>query len=247
MGATQSGMHAHQTPRLIHSDAQIAVFHKPSGVATLADRSGAANLWDLLPDLLGSKPYLVHRLDKGTSGVMVVALNAKTQATLTRAFNARAVRKFYLAQVVGVPAPPGHSQLIDLPLKPGRKSRFRVAGLRANIQRTATGWHLTQHDGSGHESRTRMRTLSAAPDARSSVVLLEPISGRTHQLRVHLSWIGHPILGDTLYGQPGSALQSAPRLELHCHRLVLPGFGSFTAPPPDRWLTSSSRSDRTPP
>lgn len=245
MGAIPSDLETREPLRLIHRDAHIAILDKPSGVATLADRSGAANLWDSLPDLLGSKPYLVHRLDKGTSGVMVVALDGKTQATLTRAFNARAVRKFYLAHVVGVPASPGRSLLIDLPLKPGRKSRFRVAGLRENIRRTADGWHLSDYDGGGHESRTRFRTLQTAPDARSSFVLLEPISGRTHQLRVHLAWIGHPILGDTLYGQPASALQSAPRLELHCHRLVLPGFGSFSAPLPNRWQPFSSHPDQT--
>lgn len=239
MGATQSHNDESREPQLLYRDSDIAVFDKPSGVATLADRSGASNLWDVLPDLLGCKPYLVHRLDKGTSGVMAVALNATTQATLARAFNARQVRKFYLARVVGQPAPPGRSLLIDLPLRPGRKSRFRVAGLRADIVHTTAGWHLSQHDGSGHASRTRLRVLAASADEQTSLVLLEPVSGRTHQLRVHLSWVGHPILGDTLYGQPGSAAQSAPRMELHCHRLVLPGFGSFTAPPPDHWRSFS--------
>jgi RluA family pseudouridine synthase len=239
MSATQSVQQEPEIPRLIHRDADIVVLDKPSGLATLADRSGAPNLWDALPDLLGCKPYLVHRLDKGTSGVMVVALNPATQATLTRAFNARQVRKFYLARVVGLPSPPGRSLLIDLPLRPGRKSRFRVAGQRADILRLAAGWHLSQYDGSGHESRTRLRTLATTPDERTSLVLLEPISGRTHQLRVHMSWIGHPILGDLLYGQPGSPLQSASRLELHCHRLVVPRFGSFSAPLPGHWPSCS--------
>jgi 23S rRNA-/tRNA-specific pseudouridylate synthase len=222
-------------PRILYRDRHIAVLYKPSGLATLADRSGAANLWDALPDLLGCKPFLVHRLDKGTSGAMAVALDPSTQATLTRAFSARRVRKFYLAHVMGTPAPPGLSRLIDLPLRPGRKQRFRVAGQRADIVATDNGWSLRSSDGSGHASHTRLRVLAAAANDAKSLVLLEPVTGRTHQLRVHLSWIGHPILGDSLYGRPSSPEQSAPRLELHCHRLVLPGFGSFRAALPDHW------------
>jgi 23S rRNA-/tRNA-specific pseudouridylate synthase len=67
-------------------------------------------------------------------------------------------------------------------------------------------------------------------------LLLAPRTGRTHQLRVHLSWIGHPILGDRIYGRPDDPAQQADRLYLHAHRIVLPEFGSFSAPvPPLRW------------
>jgi 23S rRNA-/tRNA-specific pseudouridylate synthase len=230
---------------VLDRSAHLAVLAKPAGVALLADRAGAPCLWDALPDLLGGKPYLVHRLDKGTSGVLLVALDQPTQSALTRAFNRREVRKFYLAWVVGslAGAPPGvagekpyegRTRTVDLPLRPGRKSRYRVAGQRADIREDARGWTLSRTEPEGHASLTRLRVLADGP--RRSLVLLEPRTGRTHQLRVHLSWIGHPILGDHLYGKPGAPEQAAERLQLHCHRLVVPGWGSFAAPTGPDWL-----------
>ncbi len=209
--------------QVIHRDADLAVINKPADVSLLADRSGAACLWDALPERLGCKPYLVHRLDKPTSGVLAIALNPQTQKTLTRLFARRLSRKFYLARVLG---DPGRTGTIDLPLKKGRKSRYRIAGQRADIIRQDARWTLP--GGDGHESHTRFRRLGRE-DGRT-LLLLMPRTGRTHQLRVHLSWIGHPILGDQLYGNPRDPAQQAPRLHLHAHRLVLPGFGSFQAP-----------------
>ena len=200
------------------------VLNKPADVSLLADRSGAPCLWDRLPDLLGGKPYLVHRLDKPTSGVLAIALDAATQKQLTKAFAARTVRKFYLAWVLGDPGPWGR---IDLPLKKGRKSRYRVAGQRADIIRQHHHWRLSTTAADGHESLTGFRRLRR--DQERSLLLLMPRTGRTHQLRVHLSWIGHPILGDQLYGKPNDPEQSSDRLYLHAHRLVLPEFGSFKA------------------
>ena len=218
---------------MLFRDRRLAVVDKPSGASLLADRSGADCLWDRLPELLGTRPYLVHRLDKGTSGVLLIALTPESQRELTRAFQARLVRKFYLAAVVGELAP-GRTFDIDLPLTPGRKSRYRVAGQRSDIVRQAQGWTLTRPADGGHPSLTRLRAL--ARDAGRSLVAASPITGRTHQLRVHLSWIGHPILGDHLYGRPGAPEQQAARLMLHCHRLIVPGYGTFTAPPPPDWL-----------
>lgn len=218
---------------ILARDEHLAVLDKPAGVSLLADRSGAGCLWDTLPDRLGTKPYLVHRLDKGTSGVLLVALDPSTQRQLTRAFQARAVRKYYLAWVVGIP-PGGRTRTIDLPLRKGRKSRYRVAGPRESIQRTADGWSLGAPDGDGHPSVTRLRVLRHRGER--TLVLAAPVTGRTHQIRVHLAWIGHPLLGDHLYGRPQAPAQQAPRLQLHCHRLVVPGYGSFAAAPPADWL-----------
>ena len=216
---------------LIARTEDVAVFNKPSDVSLLADRSGAACLWDGLEEFLGCKPYLVHRLDKPTSGVLVIALNVGTQRQLTRAFQGRRVRKFYLAWVLG---DPGASGVIDLPLKKGRKSRYRVAGPRNSIRRFRGRWELDPPEEEGHASLTRFRSLRH--ESNRSLLLLAPRTGRTHQLRVHLSWIGHPILGDRLYGKPGDPAQQADRLYLHAHRIVLPGLGSFSAPvPPLRW------------
>lgn len=211
---------------LLYRDDRLAVLDKPANASLLADRGGSRGLWDSLPALLGGKPYLVHRLDKGTSGVLLVALDQTTQSRLTRAFQGRQVRKFYLAWVVGV-VDGGRTLSIDLPLRKGRKSRYRVAGQRAAIVRRADGWSLPESGGDGRPSITRLRRLQTSGDR--SLILAMPLTGRTHQLRVHLSWIGHPIVGDHLYGRPGSPDQQAPRLQLHCHRLLVPGYGRFTA------------------
>lgn len=218
---------------VLYRDEHLAVLNKPADVSLLADRSGAPNLWDSLGDELGCKPYLVHRLDKGTSGVLLVALQPQTQRSLTRAFQQRRVGKFYLTWVTGAFAA-GRSLTIDLPLRKGRKSRYRVAGERARIVRGAAGWSLPTPTGDGHASLTRVRALLAGE--RRSLLLAAPLTGRTHQLRVHLAWIGHAILGDHLYGRPDAELQQAPRLQLHCHRLVVPGWGTFTAKPGHGWL-----------
>lgn len=215
----------------IHRDDHVAVLDKPADVPLLADRSGAPCLWDALPDLLGQKPYLVHRLDKPTSGVLAIALDPQTQKQLTRAFAARTVRKFYLAWVLGHPDTDG---IIDLPLKKGRKSRYRVAGQRTDISRCDDRWQLVNPDPDGHASQTRLRVLHQHADR--SLLLLMPRTGRTHQLRVHLSWIGHPILGDRLYGKPKDPAQQAERLFLHAHKLILPELGCFRAPLDAGWL-----------
>ena len=102
-----------------------------------------------------------------------------------------------------------------------------MAGQRADIQEQNGRWALTAAEGDGHESLTRFRRLSGTDG--ETLLLLAPKTGRTHQLRVHLSWIGHPILGEALYGNPKDPAQQADRLYLHAHRLVLPGFGSFRA------------------
>jgi len=213
--------------QLIHRDNRLAVLNKPANVSLLADRSGASCLWDQLPEALGAKPYLVHRLDKGTSGVLLVALSQAAQRELTRAFRERRVRKFYLAWVIGTP-PSGRTFTIDLPLRRGRKSRYRVAGAREHIRRGTGGWFLDA-GADGLPSLTRVRRLRE--ERAHSLLLASPASGRTHQLRVHLSWIGHPILGDHLYGRPEAPEQRASRLMLHCHRIVVPGWGSFADVP----------------
>ncbi len=215
---------------VLHSDAELIVLNKPAGLSVLKDRSGAPCLWEMLPALLDGRPYLVHRLDKPTSGLLIVARTAATQASLTRAFQARQVRKFYLAWVAGDPGAKGE---IDLPLKKGRKNRYRVAGPREAIAEQQKRWQLQPGSAlpDGHDSRTHFRHLARA--GGRSLLLLKPVTGRTHQLRVHLAWIGHPIVGDRLYGRPDSELQASDRLLLHAHRLVVPGRGSWSAPAGD--------------
>lgn len=221
---------------LYRSD-DLLVVDKPANISLLADRSGQACYWDQLKNELGTdQPHLVHRLDKGTSGVLLVALNAKTQRTLTRAFQARSVGKFYLAWVVGkLDLRVTHT--INLALKKGRKSRYRVAGQRNRIEQRNRVWELAASRADGHASITRLRTLTCSE--QRSLLLLHPRTGRSHQLRVHLAWIGHPILGDHLYGRPDDPRQQATRLQLHCHRLSVPGFGAFSTVPGPGWLNAN--------
>ena len=212
---------------VVFDDGGLLVIAKPSGVSVLDDRTGAPCL---LPALKAAyaRPRLVHRLDKGTSGVLLVALDRKTQRDLNRAFNARAIRKHYVAVVCGH-LPSGRTLTIDLPLKQGRKSRYRVAGLREEIRPTRDGWTIDAEG--GHASRTRVRSI--ARGETRTLVAVQPITGRSHQIRVHLSWIGHAVAGDHLYGSPASNEQTHERLALHAHRVSVPGYGTFSVPMPE--------------
>jgi tRNA pseudouridine32 synthase/23S rRNA pseudouridine746 synthase/23S rRNA pseudouridine1911/1915/1917 synthase len=212
---------------IVFENDQLLVLDKPSGLSVLADRASDINLWKLLRARATFFP--VHRIDKGTSGILLLAKSQDIQRRLTRAFAQRAVAKFYVARVVGC-FPPGGSWTIDLPLRPGRKSRYRVAGDRADIVSEDRTYRLSRESGDGVAAVSRVRLLSR--DNGRSTVLASPLTGRTHQLRVHLAWIGHPIAGDHLYGKPDAAEQRDTRLRLHCHRLVIPGFGTFSAPVP---------------
>ena len=121
---------------------------KPSVGSRVAVRAGDANRWDELKDQLAQEqktPRSVHRLDKGTSGVLLVALTRSTQRELNRAFNpgtdGRSIRKFYVARAMGNFDLSG-TGAIDLPLRKGRKSRYRVAGPRETIHREGDAWRL---------------------------------------------------------------------------------------------------------
>jgi len=224
---------------VLYRDESLLALNKPSGVSLFADRSGEPSYWDTIRSELGDvKPLPVHRLDKGTSGVLLVALTPERQAQLNRALHARTIQKFYIARVTGAPSLRG-TGTIDLPLRKGRKSRYRVAGLREDIVRQGDRWTLRRTGPDAHPSLTRLRIVVRG--AKHSLVVLKPLTGRTHQLRVHMAWIGHPILGDHLYGRPEDAGQRWPRLALHCHRLRAPGLPTLTAPCPGDITAGASR------
>ena len=207
----------------LFEDDQLLVLSKPSGVSVLADRTGAPCLWPALKSRY-RHPRLVHRIDKGTSGVFLVALTEQCQRAITRSFGQRSIRKHYLAVVAGhIPA--RRTLTISLPLKRGRKSRYRVAGQREEIRAAAQGWSIDASDGLA--AVTRIRPLEKS--ARRTLLAVQALTGRGHQVRVHLAWIGHAIAGDHLYGAPAASEQAAPRLALHCRRLVVPGYGTFKA------------------
>lgn len=208
-------------------DPGLLVLDKPSGVPVLADRSGMPCLWDALTVHLaadGLRPLAVHRIDKGTSGLLLVALSRRTQQSLGRAFESGRVSKWYAAISHGLL--PGGTLEIDLPLAPGRKSRWRIAGPREAIALDAAvrpkrySLNVAVKDPRAKAARTRVRTVTQ--DDRYSLVSIRLHTGRTHQIRVHLSWLGAALRGDHLYGKPADPDQAAPRLALHCHHLHWP-------------------------
>jgi RluA family pseudouridine synthase len=213
---------------VLHEDAHILVFNKPSGLAV----QGGAGVTRSLEDLLaafdksnGKRPRLVHRLDRETSGLIVAARTKPAAAFLSEAFAGRDVKKTYLAIVCGG-APDSNNKWprdgeIDLALK--KVSR--------------RGLDIMEIDASGQPSRTRYKTLAATPQA--ALLELNPETGRMHQLRAHLAAIGRPIAGDGKYGglyRLGAVEFS--RLALHAAALEIPhpagGRRLFEAPlPPD--------------
>ncbi len=195
--------------RVIHRDDHLIVLDKPAGLAVQGG-SGISSHVDALLDGLrfGSKerPKLVHRLDKDTSGVLLIGRTAKAAASLTAAFRGHETRKLYWALVEGVARP--REGTINLPLEklPGPQ------GDRVNVVER------------GRNAETRYRTVDVArPEA--SWLALEPVTGRTHQLRVHCAAIGHPIVGDGKYGSRDTPLNNdavGRRLHLHARAVRIP-------------------------
>ncbi len=181
---------------LIYCDDSLLVVNKPAGLLAVPGRGEdkqdclSARLQQEFPDAL-----VVHRLDMATSGLMLFARGAEMQRRLSNMFSDREVEKRYIAVVSGKLQP--ETGEVALPIAadwPNRPLRKVDAG-------------------SGKPSLTRFRRLDCDGDATR--VELEPVTGRTHQLRVHMSAISHPILGDALYGDAASA----PRLLLHASSL----------------------------
>jgi len=193
----------------VHADDHLLVFDKPAGLLCVPGRGAdkqdclSARAQRVYPDAL-----VVHRLDMATSGVWLMARGAEMQKRLSRAFALRQVSKRYLAVVAGrLDMPAGAADawaLIDLPLAADWPNRPR---------RIVDAVH-------GKPSQTRWRALAYDPRTDATRVELEPITGRSHQLRVHLQALGHPILGDALYAPP-EVQARAPRLLLHASGLRL--------------------------
>jgi tRNA pseudouridine32 synthase / 23S rRNA pseudouridine746 synthase len=193
----------------VHVDAHLLVIDKPAGLLSVPGRGAdkqdcaAARVQRMYPDAL-----VVHRLDMATSGLLLMARGAEMQRQLSRAFAARQVGKRYIAIVAGRLNAPGSDPadwgLIDLPLAADWPNRPRRIVDLAH----------------GKPSQTRWRVLAYDPGADATRLELEPITGRSHQLRVHLQSLGHPVLGDSLYAPPGVQAKSA-RLLLHASALQL--------------------------
>ena len=209
---------------VVYQDADLVVIDKPAGLAAHPgpghpDRTLVNGLLALCPDIQGIggeiRPGIVHRLDKNTSGLMIAAKTESAHHGLSQQIKDRVVHKGYLALVKGIPSP--ETGMIDAPIgrDPRRRTRMAVTT-------------------DGRESRTGYRLLERA--GRYSLLELQLHTGRTHQARVHLAWLGHPILGDAVYGKR-SPLLSRHFLHAHCLAFAHPATGEpleFRSPlPPD--------------
>ena len=196
---------------VIHKDDHVIVLNKPPGLAVQGG-SGTTRHVDGMLDALRfgfeERPRLVHRLDKDTSGLLLIARTGQAARRLGDAFRDRETEKLYWAVVVGMPPRPEGA--IDLPLakRPGARDRELMQVDHENGQKALTHFRVLDHAGK-----------------RASLLALWPRTGRTHQLRVHCAEMGCPILGDGKYGGEEallSAVADSRRLHLHARRLVLP-------------------------
>ncbi|MDB6002706.1 MAG: pseudouridine synthase [Rhizobacter sp.] len=224
-------MHFHSSPQppldIVHVDEALVVAVKPAGLPCVPAR--AAHLNDCLSQQLQSAwpdALIVHRLDMATSGLVVMARGKQAQRLLSIAFADRAVHKRYVAIVHGrVELPESGVAEIDLPLLADWPNRPKQKVDRADGKPSLTRYRVLMHDGANDTTR----------------LSLEPVTGRSHQLRVHLQAIGHPIVGDALYAIDASLEAGregpAKRLMLHASELSFahPLTGAamaFSRPPP---------------
>jgi tRNA pseudouridine32 synthase / 23S rRNA pseudouridine746 synthase len=213
--------------RLIYRDGLMLVIDKPAGMAVHRGPKGGESLEDYFDALrfgLPRAPALAHRLDRDTSGCLVLGRHRKALAELGRLFKNGSIRKTYWAVVEG--GPELHEGRVELPL--GRKDATR-------------GWWM-KHDPQGQAAATTWKVMgrSDPPSAfgregRMTWLALEPLTGRTHQLRVHSAAQDWPIVGDAIYGR--SPRGGGPGLQLHAREVVVPLYKnrapiSVTAPVP---------------
>ena len=213
---------------VIHRDASALVLNKLPGLATQGGtktESHVDGLLDALKHEAPVRPKLVHRLDKDTSGALLIARTPRAAAWFAKAFSNRSARKTYWAIVVGVPDIAQGE--IDLPL----------------AKQPGSGGEKMHVDDKGLPSKTRYRIVERAGNS-AAWVELQPLTGRTHQLRVHMAAIGHPIVGDGKYGGKGAFLTGtiSRKLHLHSRRLHIdhPDGGAIdiTAPLPEHFTAS---------
>ncbi|MGE5505782.1 MAG: RluA family pseudouridine synthase [Actinomycetota bacterium] len=206
--------------RVLYRDASMLILDKPAGLAVHAGPRGGQTLADLMGALafgLPQPPELAHRLDRETSGCLVLGRHKKALASLGRLFAEGRVDKTYWAVAVG--RPKGESGRIDLALKKLER-RF--------------GWRMVA-DPAGQPSVTEWRLLGATD--RLCWLECKPLTGRTHQIRAHLAAIGCPLVGDAIYGR-GTGTLAGDRLHLHARTVSVPLHPgkpavTATAPVPD--------------
>ncbi|MEE8294650.1 MAG: RluA family pseudouridine synthase [Sphingomonadales bacterium] len=199
---------------VLFQDSDVIALNKPPGLAVQGGSGTTKHVDRLLPALQGRKderpPRLVHRLDKDTSGVLVVARNAPAARALTGAFKDKTCRKVYWALVKGVPKPLEGKISAPVSKSLGGQKEIMV------VSKT------------GKPAVTLFKVMDFAGD-EVSWLALSPVTGRTHQIRVHLAHIGHPILGDGKYGGEDSRFGDlSQKLHLHSAALSFPHPGGGT-------------------
>ena len=209
--------HSQEAIRILHEDADLLLVRKPHLLLTIPGRH-PLNKDCLVTRLQQDYPSasIVHRLDLDTSGIMVVPLNKPTHADISRQFQLRQVEKSYVAVVWGVIEE--DSGEIDLPIACDWDNRPR---------------QMICHQ-RGKSALTRFRVLARMEDRTR--VLLQPVTGRSHQLRIHMRELGHPILGCDMYAHE-AALAMSERLLLHATNLA------FTHPATGEWLAGECLAD----
>jgi tRNA pseudouridine32 synthase / 23S rRNA pseudouridine746 synthase len=212
-------------PILLYQDDHLLAVAKPAGDPVIPSGGGPreACLHGRLEAAIGARLWVVHRLDRDASGVMVFARHAEAHRALSQAFEHRRVEKHYVAYTFGALVPA--EGRLDIALHEARRGKTRPAAAGEAGAREAT-------------TEYRIRRCWQRDEHRVSLVNLRPVTGRHHQLRVHLRALGAPILFDALYGRgiPRQVFADAPcaRLALHARRLVLPAIGRMDSRPDDR-------------
>lgn len=196
--------YSEHTLPILYEDDRVVVINKPVGVLTHAkgELSEEFTVADFVKPRMSeadetNRPGIVHRLDRDTSGVLICAKDSEAKRLLQKQFQDRKAHKTYLAIVVGVPKEPTATLELPIERNPKKPSTFRVGV-------------------NGKASTTRYETISS--NGKRTLVRLHPLTGRTHQLRVHMAYIGTPILGDKLYGSTKSPIE---RLCLHAESLEI--------------------------
>lgn len=217
--------------RVLYEDDWVIALDKPAGLAVQGGSGQSRPLDHLLGALArpgDEPPRLIHRLDRDTSGVLLLGRSARATRALTAAFRDRSARKLYWALAAG--RPQKKAGRIDLPLAKGGGKQERM-----EVDREA-----------GEAAETLYAVAQSRPDGKASFLVLAPLTGRTHQLRVHLAALGHPILGDGKYGgrQAHPPVSGLPgQLLLHAAELAVPHPEDGTtlrvsAPPPPHFLAA---------
>jgi tRNA pseudouridine32 synthase / 23S rRNA pseudouridine746 synthase len=230
----------------VYEDGQLLVLNKAPGISVMGERHGESLVG--LAGAAGEPVHWVHRIDKVTSGLLLLAKTRPAHASLTRQFARRRADKRYLAWVEGTGLP--EYGVIDLPLRPGRKGTIRIAGDRQAIGYDEETRRFALPPAAVDRSRPSYDSLTefavALVSGGHTLLVAKPVTGRRHQIRVHLAWLGFPIAGDPLFhrvhgGQDG---QDGQRTYLHswgceitCDWLDEPRT-RFWAPPGDDFRTA---------